>query len=554
VTRPHLATAVALGAFTLLTYFQFPGHSWLQQDSQIYVAILEHLDHPATLARDLVCIHPHVKWTAFDEISRALHAVTGLGYHSVFDAQMLLFRFFGLVGVFLLAGSAGLNRVGATFVAFLFGLGLFVGGPEILTIEYEAVPRGFALMLILAALGYGAYRRWRISVAFAALALLYHAPTTAPYWLAVIVYALVLQRPKALWTALAAFSASCLVLLTLAALQVGERASQPLFSVIPADLIPLLRDRGKYIWVDLWKPEWLRQYLLLGAFAGGAWFRLRREITKELSALSLTLIVYGLLSIPLSWLLLNQMQWSMMPQFQPARAVVFVCIFAVTLGGAAAWSAARRGAWLESAAWLLPLFALAANRLAVDLFTRVASDSVAQRRLILAMGLALAGALTAWGATRWPKTAPAALLIPVAAAFLIPGFGQLSNYPQLHSPELAALNAWAAERTQPDAMFHFADAGHTTAPGIFRAEAQRPLYVDWKGGGQVNQNWDFAREWQRRWNWARQARPPLRPATDYASEGIDFVVSGPESDLPGLRPVYANASWRVFDVRPPASH
>jgi hypothetical protein len=558
VTRPHLATAVALGAFTLLTYLQFPGHTWLQQDSQIYVAILEHLDNPATLARDLLCVHPHVKWTAFDEIARALHAVTGLSYRVVFDAQMLLFRFLGLVGIFLLAGSAGLNRIGATFVAFLFGLGMSVGGPEILTIEYEAVPRGFSLMLILAALGYGAYRRWKVSVAFAAVALLYHPPTSAPYWLAVVVYALALQRPKALRTALVGFSSACFVLLTLAAFQAGEHESQPLFSVIPPDLIPLLRLRGTYNWVDLWKPAWLWQYLLLGVFATGAWLRLRREITKELSALSATLVLYGMLSIPLSWLFLNQMRWSMMPQFQPARAVVFICIFAVTLGGAAAWSAARRGLWLESAAWLLPLFALAVNRLALDLFSQVFADPLAQRRLLLAIALALAAALAAAMPAllplRWQMSAAGALLVPVAAAFLIPGVGQLRNYPHLHTPELTALTEWAAARTQPDAMFHFADGGHATAPGIFRAEAMRALYVDWKGGGQVNQNWTFARQWQSRWNWARESRPPLLPAEEYASAGIDYVVVGPQNGLPGLQPIYSNAGWKVFNVTPSGAH
>jgi hypothetical protein len=558
VTRPHLATALALGAFTLLTYFQFPGHTWLQQDSQIYVAILEHLDNPATLSRDLLCVHPHVKWTAFDEIARALHAVTGLSYHAVFDIQMLLFRFLGLVGIFLLAGSAGLDRIGATFVAFLFGLGMSVGGPEILTIEYEAVPRGFSLMLVLAALGYGAYRRWKVSVAFAAVALLYHPPTSAPYWLAVVVYALALQRPKALRTALVAFSSACFVLLTLAAFQAGEHESQPLFSAIPPDLIPLLRYRGMYNWVDLWKPAWLWQYLVLGVFATGAWLRLRREITHELSALSATLLLYGMLSVPLSWLFLNQMRWSMMPQFQPARAVVFICVFAVTLGGAAAWSAARRGRWLESAAWLLPLFALAVNRLALDLFTQAFADPLAQRRLLLAIGLALAAALAAalpaMLPPRWQMSAAAALLVPVAAAFLIPGVGHLKNYPQLHSPELTALGAWATARTQPDAMFHFADAGHVTAPGIFRAEAMRALYVDWKGGGQVNQNWTFAREWQRRWIWTRETRLPLLASWEYASAGIDYVVVGPQNGLPGLQPVYSNAAWKVFDVRLAGAH
>ena len=316
MTRPHLATAAALGAFTLLTFFQFPGHTWLQQDSQIYVAMLEHLDNPATLSRDLMCVHPHVKWTAFDEIARALHAISGLSYHAVFDLQLLVFRLLGLMGIFLLAGSAGVNRIGAIFVSCLFGLGMSVGGPEILTIEYEAVPRGFALMLLLAALGYGAYRRWKVSAAFAAVALLYHPPTSAPYWLAVLVYALVLQRPKALRTA------------------------------------------------------------------------------------------------------------------------------------------------------------------------------------------------------------------------------------------LAALTAWATVKSPPDALFHFADAGHSTAPGIFRAEAVRALYVDWKGGGQVNQNWTFAREWQNRWNRTREARAPLLPAGEYAAAGIDYIVVGAKNGLPGLKPVYSNAEWRVFELKP----
>jgi hypothetical protein len=240
----------------------------------------------------------------------------------------------------------------------------------------------------------------------------------------------------------------------------------------------------------------------------------------------------------------------MMPQFQPARAVIFVCVFAIILGGAAAWSAARRGRWLESAAWLLPLFALPANRLALDFFTQPFADPLVQRRVPLVIGLALVAALAA----RWQKTATAALLVPVAAAFLIPGVGQLRNYSHPHSPALTALSEWAAARTQPGAMFHFADAGHALAPGIFRAEAERALYVDWKGGGQVNQNWTFAREWQSRWNWMREARPPLLPAEDYASAGIDYIVVGPQNGLPGLQPVFSNASWQVFDVRPPASH
>ncbi|MGD0577729.1 MAG: hypothetical protein ABSC08_02250 [Bryobacteraceae bacterium] len=556
MTRPHTATALALGAFTLLTYLHFPGHTWLQQDSQTYVAILQHLDDPSALARDLVATYPHVKWTVYDEIARALHASTGLGYHAILDAQLLLFRFLGLAGVFLLAAAAGLNRLGAIFVSFLFGLGATIGGPEILSLEYEPVPRAFAFLLILAALGYGAFGRWTVSAVLAGLALLYHAPTSAPYWLAVLVYALLFQRLKAVRAVPIAFFGASFLLLLFAALQAGEHEAQPLFTRIPAELISLLRHRGAYNWVDLWPREWLRQYVLLGLFAAGAWFRLRKQLTRELAVLSASLTLYGLLSIVLSWLTLNVLDWSMMSQFQPARGVILVTLFAVVLGAGAAWSAARRGSRLESFAWLLPVIAIPANRLVLELFTNAAQDPVVMKRLVIVVCLSLAAALAAAlpheGTARWQKCA-LALLVPVAAAFLIPGLGQLANYPQLHTPQLASLSAWARTGTQPDALFFFAGAGHQVTPGIFRVEAQRALFVDWKGGGQVNQNWAFAREWLRRWSWANQAQPPFRTAEEYASAGIDFIVLASGGTLPGLRPVYENADWRVFEVsRSPA--
>ncbi len=551
MTRPHTATALALGAFTLLTYLQFPGHTWLQQDSQTYVAILQHLDNPSALARDLVATHPHVQWTVYDEIARALHGFTGLGYHAILDAQLLLFRFLGLTGVFLLAAAAGLNRMGAIFVSFVFGLGAAIGGPEILSLEYEPVPRAFAFLLIVAALGYGAFGRWTVSAGLAGLALLYHPPTSAPYWLAVLVYALVCQRLKAVRAVPVAFFCASFLLLLFAALQAGEREVQPLFTRIPADLISVMRYRGAYNWVDLWKPEWLRQHILLALVAAGAWFRLRKQLSRELAVLSASLTIYGLLSVPLSWLTLNVLGWSMMSLFQPARGVILVTLFAVVLSAAAAWSAAQRGARLESFAWLLPAFAIPANRLVLELFTGASQDSVAMKRLVLVVCLSLAAALAAGlrpeVAARWQRCA-LALLVPVAAAFLIPGFGQLANYPQLHTPQLESLAAWARTGTRPDALFFFAGADRQVTPGIFRVEAQRALFVDWKGGGQVNQNWAFAREWLRRWNWANQAQPPFRTAAEYASAGIDFIVLAPVGTLPGLGPVYENADWRVFEV------
>ena len=48
-------------------------------------------------------------------------------------------------------------------------------------------------------------------------------------------------------------------------------------------------------------------------------------------------------------------------------------------------------------------------------------------------------------------------------------------------------------------MFLFPDAGHSLYPGLFRSEALRAVYVDWKSGGQVNYLKDFAGEWYTRW-------------------------------------------------------
>jgi hypothetical protein len=142
-----------------------------------------------------------------------------------------------------------------------------------------------------------------------------------------------------------------------------------------------------------------------------------------------------------------------------------------------------------------------------------------------------------------------ALLVPIAAALLLPTLGHVSNYPHSLTPQLESLAAWARTSTNADAVFYFADAGHATSPGIFRVLAERALYVDWKGGGQVNQSRSIAAEWPRRWDWANRAQAPFRSSPEYAAAGIDFVVTHAGADLSGSRPTYENPDWRVFDVR-----
>jgi hypothetical protein len=48
-------------------------------------------------------------------------------------------------------------------------------------------------------------------------------------------------------------------------------------------------------------------------------------------------------------------------------------------------------------------------------------------------------------------------------------------------------------------VFLFADRGKSLDSGIFRSEALRAIYVDWKGGGQVNYLPEPGLEWWSRW-------------------------------------------------------
>src|SRR5260370_32698037 len=58
-----LALAALCVALALLSFFQFPGHTWLQQDTQIYAPILEHLHDPAVLRNATLAQRPHSAFT-----------------------------------------------------------------------------------------------------------------------------------------------------------------------------------------------------------------------------------------------------------------------------------------------------------------------------------------------------------------------------------------------------------------------------------------------------------------------------------------------------------
>src|SRR5207302_1214167 len=91
-----------------------------------------------------------------------------------------------------------------------------------------------------------------------------------------------------------------------------------------------------------------------------AWWRIRGKAGVELRAFLLGGAVLGLVSVPLSWWLLERVGWVLIPQIQPARALLFVMLGAQFACAAAGVMARRR---VEAFAWFAVAFLLAVGPL-----------------------------------------------------------------------------------------------------------------------------------------------------------------------------------------------
>jgi hypothetical protein len=287
--------------------------------------------------------------------------------------------------------------------------------------------------------------------------------------------------------------------------------------------------RTAYNWISIWWSSLLPQYVALYGLGLLALFRVNRYLTPELRAFAVILPAMGMLSMPLSYLLLEQLKWSLVPQLQPMRVLLFVTAFTVILASIAALKATHMA---ESAAWFALVFYIPMR---VQLF-----DAPSLRLVLTTLGF---GAFAA-ASLRMPRQA-----LPIAgvlAFFIIPGIGRVSNYPDLHTPEIADLSRWARDNTPRAAMFLFPDAGHRLYPGIFRVGAERAVYVDWKSGGQVNYLKDFADEWRTRWELINRTGYGADAIPQFRSVGVDYLVLQRDHRLAGIEPVYRNSEYAVY--------
>ncbi len=512
---------------TSLGYFLFPGHTYLQSDTQIYVPMLERLNDPALFPRDIMALRPHLAYTIYDETAVVLKRITHADFEVILTAEQLLFRALAIWGVILIARRIGLNATQSFFVAAVVSLGATIVGPAVLTIEYEPVPRGFAIGLIVFALGLIADEHCVAAGAAAALAFLYHPPTTLPFWC--LAGLLVIAR-RLSWMVLPPLAIACLLLAILARIQQPGIESSPLLHRLNPFQETLERLRASYSFVSSWILPQRIDFAVQAVIAALAFWRVRRFVDGPLHDFLCGLPLMGLLSIPFSWVLLEHEHWALIPQWQPARAVLFVTFTAALLPAIAAIKAPH---FLERAFWLTAAFLMPLQHAMVG-------------RQLHYRPLALAAALAILTTAMYAFRKQSLVLAGVIPFFVIPQSKIVENYPKVQTADLLQLADWARTSTPQPTLFLFPDSGTSLAPGIFRARSLRGLYVDWKSGGQVNYFPEFARQWWTRWveTGSGAWSPAPRDFPNLAARGVDYIVL--RKTISGAPAIYSNAGYSVY--------
>ena len=534
-----LTVATSAALIALLGYFLFPGHTYLAADTLTYVPMIERAGNPSLFARDIMVTRPHMSVTIYDKTAEFLTRATGLDLASVLAGEQLVFRACFAAGVLLIALRLGFGFVSAWWIAATVSLGATIAGPTVLTVEYEPIPRAFALGLIVLAIGLSAHRRYLWAGIAASLALLFHATTTLPFWLAA---AVLVARRRDAWALVAPLLPAFLILLAMAHFQPPGAVSAPLLHRLEPVRETVIRARSAYLFVSTWPPWQLADYAIeAGVLLLAAW-RARKALPAPLGDFLWAMPAFGLATIPLSWVLLEWQHLAFVPVWQPARSVLFVTLGLQIIACAAGARAAMDRRWLPALAWLALAFAVTVKH-------AVPGPPLHLAPLALALGLALV-ALAAASAPRRYRAATMVLagLVPF---FAIAMSGLVENYQPLPRAAIDSLAVWARAATPQDAVFLFPNARKDVSPAVFRVRAERALYVDWKGGGQVTYLPDFASEWWARWQETREGRwnvraPELRRI---AAMGVDYVVVPADRPIPGAAPVFKNQRFLAYSTR-----
>ncbi|HZS55496.1 MAG TPA: hypothetical protein VFA65_13940 [Bryobacteraceae bacterium] len=540
--RRVLLRLLGVAVFTWLEFVVFPGHTYLQADTQLSVPMLERLVNPGFLSRDLVAVHPNLQYTVYDEATLFLHQA-GVSIENALLAQQIACRAACMLGILLLSLSAGMTEVFALLIAACVNLGANLTGPAVMLVEMESIPRALAWGLIVLAIGLLAREKPLLTGLAAGFALIYSPTIAGPFWLLLIVVLIVDRRLRRLlrptMTALGIF---VLLLANLAQLQPGVADNQAFFSKISASYAALQQFRTPYQWVSLWTAGQLWSYLAIWVCGMWAISRIWPALNRQARWFFIALPACGVLSIPVSYLLLDRLHWSFIPQIEPTRWLLFaVCLSSVACLIAGIRAATARKSW-EGALWFLVALALPFRTEVLELLRLTRLDAL--ERLAAAVLLACTLALLL-RADR--KLMPVSLLTPLLAIALLqlPRFEKADEHQQQTVLDLAE---WAKANTWGSSMFLFPDLGRSRAPGLFRARSERALWVDWNSGALVPYFQSFAAMWWDRWQQTMQDGYSVQRLGAALSQPIDYYVLTRANRIEAIKPVFANEEFEVYDA------
>jgi hypothetical protein len=369
---------------------------------------------------------------------------------------------------------------------------------------------------------------------------LIHPPTVYPFWAVYLALALWPAKAEIRKRRLAEFAcllAGFLLLWGASRMQAGALEGQVFFSALTPLQEQLQRMRAPYVWLSIWGPEMWPHYALACAILATAYARIRGRLPFDLRLFVGGLASVGLASAPASWLLLERAGWALMPQFQPMRALLFVALMLQFATAVAALQAVERRRWLEAFAWFGAAYL-------IPVMPRIDQPEPGKWAVVLLLAGLASVAARAPRYRAWTMGAAA-----LAAFWIVPHLGGVVNYPRLHTPELRQLSDWARAATPLDSVFLFPDAGKALDPGIFRSEALRAVYVDWKGGGQVNYLRELGEQWWSRWRQVGAGTyRPMEPSA-YAAMGVHYIVLRVQNRLAVREPAFQNAKYLAYRLR-----
>jgi hypothetical protein len=539
-----LLLGLAILAVVYIEYEIYPGHSFLQGETQIYVPVLERLDSPGFLVRDLVATHPQVTYTIYDEATLFLHKATGLSLERSLEWQQFLFRVAAATGIYMLVLSTRVNRLLALTLTSIVCLGALLPGPAAAFPDREPVPREFAFGLVLLAAGWLVTEKPLLSGLSGGLALAYCPSIASVFWVPVALGYVFDRRLRPLFRpSLTVLLVFILLLANLAQLQPGIAEAQPFFRPISRSWEAVQKRTAGTAWVSLWAGQQIWHYLAIWVCGLWATARIWTKLNLQTRYFLLILPLLGVLSVPASWLFLEGLRWPIAAQVQPARALLYTVSFsAVTCAIAGLW-AVQELRLREAASWFFLLFA---NTLSEGVLNVLRITGLRHLLEFCAAGLLACGLAFLIHQFLQHKSPLifVAPLVAVLCSFLMNGVGSAGT-----TESIAEVAAWAESSTWGSSMFLFPDAQRALYPGVFRARSRRALYVDWGGRGVSTIFESFATEWWKRWGQTMAGSFRAGKLQDMLEYPIDYYVLKRANMLRTVRPVFATREYLVYDAQ-----